>query len=120
MASTLSLLTKHRPAVAVAAVASTASILFGFDTGVAGSVVALKSFSTDFKFSTNAAKAADVSSNIVALLNAGAFFGALAPALLSHFIGPRPMMTVAACFLLLGGIIQTTVHPPKLAMIYSG
>ncbi|CZR61664.1 probable high-affinity glucose transporter [Phialocephala subalpina] len=120
MSSTLDLLSKHRSAVAVAAVASTASLLFGFDTGVAGSIVALRSFSSDFKFSTNAAKAADVSSNIVALLNAGAFFGALAPAPLSRFIGRKPMMTLAACFLLLGGILQTTAQSPKLAMIYSG
>lgn len=36
------LLSKHRGAFAVAAVASTASLLFGYDTGVAGSVIALK------------------------------------------------------------------------------
>lgn len=42
MSSTLGLLSKHRGAVAVAMTASTASLLFGYDTGVAGSVLALK------------------------------------------------------------------------------
>jgi hypothetical protein len=41
---TLSLLAKNRGAVLVAAVANTASLLFGYDTGVAGSVVALQRF----------------------------------------------------------------------------
>lgn len=42
MSSTLALLSKHKGAVSVAAVANTASMLFGYDTGVAGSVVALR------------------------------------------------------------------------------
>ncbi|KAF4637603.1 hypothetical protein G7Y89_g476 [Cudoniella acicularis] len=120
MPSALELLAKHRGAVGVAIVANTASMLFGYDTGVAGSVVALKSFSVDFEFSTDLVKAADISSNFVALLNAGAFFGTAAPALFSRFIGRRLMMTVAACFMLLGGILQTAAQPPTLAMIYAG
>jgi sugar porter (SP) family MFS transporter len=78
------------------------------------------SFSKEFQFSTNAQKAADSSSNIVALLNAGAFFGAIAPALFSKFVGRKLMMTIAACFLILGGILQTAAQPPSLAMIYGG
>lgn len=65
-------------------------------------------------------KAADISSNIVALLNSGAFFGALAPALLSRYIGRKLMMTIAALFMLLGGILQTAAQPPHLSMIYGG
>ncbi|RFU26579.1 hypothetical protein B7463_g9769, partial [Scytalidium lignicola] len=113
-------LPKHRGAVLVAAVANTASLLFGYDTGVAGSVVSLRSFSTMFEFSTNAEKAASISSNIVALLNAGAFFGALAPAIFSRLIGRRPMMAIAASFMILGGILQTAAQPPSLSMIYGG
>lgn len=30
------------------------------------------------------------------------------------------MMTIAACFLLLGGILQTAAQPPALAMVYGG
>ncbi|KUJ19032.1 general substrate transporter [Mollisia scopiformis] len=120
MLALLRLLSKHKAALFVAAVASTASLLFGYDTGVAGSVVALKSFSSEFKFSTDAAKAADISSNIVALLNAGAFFGALAPAISSRYFGRKIVISVAACFLLLGGILQTAAQPLRLSMIYGG
>lgn len=42
MPSTLELLSKHRAAVGVAAVASTAFALFGYDTTIAGGVIALK------------------------------------------------------------------------------
>ncbi|KAF7954508.1 hypothetical protein EAE96_005629 [Botrytis aclada] len=120
MSSTLALLSKHRGAVSVAAVANTASMLFGYDTGVAGSVVALRSFSTEFKLSTSPAHSAYISSNIVALLNAGAFFGAIVPALLTRYIGRKPTMTIAAAFFMLGGILQTAAQPPSLSMIYAG
>ncbi|KAK6607656.1 sugar transporter [Botrytis cinerea] len=114
MSSTLALLSKHRGAVSVAAVANTASMLFGYDTGVAGSVVALRSFSSEFKLSTSPAHSAHISSNIVALLNAGAFFGAIVPALLTKYIGRKPTMTIAAAFFMLGGILQTAAQPPSL------
>ncbi|KUJ11555.1 general substrate transporter [Mollisia scopiformis] len=120
MLPTLKLLSKHRAAVGVAAVASTAFALFGYDTTIAGGVIALKSFQVEFKLSTNAVKSADISSNVVALLNSGAFFGALAPALLSRYIGRKVLMTIAACFMLLGGTLQTSAQPPSISMIYGG
>ncbi|TVY86777.1 putative quinate permease [Lachnellula willkommii] len=80
------LLSKHWGAFAVAAVASTASLLFRYDT--CGWL--------------------------------SAFFGALAPALLSRFIGRKLMMTIAALFMLLGGILQTDAQPPHPSMIYGG
>jgi hypothetical protein len=42
--STLDLVAHNKGSVLVAAVANTASLLFGYDTGVAGSVVALQRF----------------------------------------------------------------------------
>jgi hypothetical protein len=44
MASTLGLLSKHRAAVGVAAISSTAFALFGYDTTIAGGVIALKRY----------------------------------------------------------------------------
>jgi sugar porter (SP) family MFS transporter len=78
------------------------------------------SFASEFGYSTNPAKKADVSSNIVALLNAGAFFGAVAPAVFSRWLGRRPMMAVAAFLMIVGGILQTAAQPPALSMIYGG
>ncbi|KAN0101383.1 general substrate transporter [Hyaloscypha variabilis] len=120
MAATLGQLSKHRAAVGVAAVASTAFALFGYDTTLAGGVIALKSFQVEFKLSTDPTKSADISSNVVALLNSGAFFGALVPALTSRYVGRKLLTTIAACFMLLGGTLQTSAQPPHISMIYGG
>ena len=55
----------------------------GYDTGVMGSVLALKSFKEDFGLPTgssgfDSSKNAQISSNVVSLLTAGCFFGAIA------------------------------------------
>jgi sugar porter (SP) family MFS transporter len=57
---------------------------------------------------------------VVALLNSGAFFGALVPALLSRYVGRKLLTTIAACFMLLGGTLQTSAQPPHISMIYGG
>ena len=49
MAATLGQLSKHRAAVGIAAVASTAFALFGYDTTIAGGVIALKRLDSDFR-----------------------------------------------------------------------
>ncbi|KAG4437575.1 hypothetical protein IFR05_006962 [Cadophora sp. M221] len=116
----LSTCKKHKGAIYVAAAANIGSILFGFDTGVAGGVVALSSFKTDFHLSSTPKKLASTTGNIVALLNLGAFIGALFPALLSHHLGRRHLLLTAGIFFLLGGILQTAAQPPSLAMIYAG
>ncbi|KAH7384854.1 general substrate transporter [Cadophora sp. MPI-SDFR-AT-0126] len=111
---------KHKVAIFVSAAANIGSILFGFDTGVAGGVVTLQSFKTDFHLSTTPKKLASTSGNIVALLNLGAFLGALLPAFLSHYLGRRHLLLTAGFFFLLGGILQTAAQPPSLSMIYGG
>jgi len=78
------------------------------------------SFQVEFKLSTNPIKSADISSNVVALLNSGAFFGALVPALSSRYVGRKLLTTIAACFMLLGGTLQTSAQPPHISMIYGG
>ncbi|PVH82681.1 sugar transporter [Cadophora sp. DSE1049] len=116
----LSTFKKHKGAISVSAAANIGSILFGFDTGVAGGVVALQSFKTDFHLSTTPKKLASTSGNIVALLNLGAFLGALLPALLSQHLGRRHLLLIAGFFFLIGGILQTAAQPPSLSMIYGG
>jgi MFS family permease len=53
-------------------------------------------------------------------LNSGAFFGALVPAFVSRYIGRKLLMTIAACFMLIGGTLQTSAQPPSISMIYGG
>ena len=61
MASTLGQLSKHRAAVGVAAVASTAFALFGYDTTIAGGVIALKRYGSDSWSSVSLTNACAVS-----------------------------------------------------------
>ncbi|KAL4898681.1 general substrate transporter [Aspergillus ambiguus] len=57
---------------------------------------------------------------MVALLNAGCFFGALVPALCGHLVGRRHLLSISACFLVIGGTIQTAAQPPSMSWIYGG
>ncbi|CAK7243802.1 MAG: hypothetical protein STHCBS139747_005330 [Sporothrix thermara] len=118
--SLVQLLRKHKAAIGVSAAVNVGACLFGFDTGVAGGDVALLSFKTTFDLAGSAAKAAQASSNVVALLNAGAFFGALLPPVTSKFVGRRVLLAIAAAFVLVGGVLQTAAQGPSLSMIYGG
>lgn len=69
---------------------------------------------------TSKAKYAYSSSNIVALLNAGAFFGSLLPVFLGKWIGRKRLLSVAGLLFLIGGALQTAAKHPSLAMIYTG
>lgn len=68
-------------------------ILFGYDTGIAGGIVTAAYFQQEFGFIENGKKNQhridDLSSNVVAVLQAGAFFGALGSAPMSSRIGRR-------------------------------
>ncbi|KAJ8463766.1 hypothetical protein ONZ51_g10042 [Trametes cubensis] len=71
-------------------------ILFGYDTGVGGSVVAQDYFQTHFGLvdangHQSKQKADDVTSNVVSVLQAGAFFGAIGSAPLS---GRHPFLNI--------------------------
>ena len=89
-----------------------------------GSVLALKSFKLDFGLPTDSsgfasAKNAQVSSNVVSLLTAGCFFGAIAAAFLNDRYGRRYSLMGFAVVFLLGAAIQTGAHH-NIGMIYGG
>jgi MFS family permease len=63
-------------------------LLFGYDTGITGGVISHPYFQAHFGLtysngSKNKAKSDEVSSNVVSVLQAGAFFGALGSAPIS-------------------------------------
>lgn len=116
-------LRKHRPDFLVSAAVSVGAVLFGFDTGVAGvagGVVALGSFRAEFGLASSRSGSASASSNVVALLNLGAFLGALAPPLAGRFVGPPALLACAGFFFLLGSVVQMAASGPGLGMIYGG
>lgn len=89
-----------------------------------GSILAFPSFKADFGLPTGtsgfaSAYNAEVSSNIVSLLIAGCFFGAIAAAFLNERFGRRYSLMGFSIIFLLGAALQTG-SPNSLAYIYSG
>ena len=96
----------------------------GYDTGVMGSVLAMKSFKLDFNLPTDSsgfasAKNAKVSSNVVSLLTAGAFFGSIAAAFLNDRYGRRYSLMGFSIVFILGAAVQTSAKH-NIGMIYGG
>lgn len=89
-----------------------------------GSVLALSSFKKDFGLPIDssgfsASKNADVSSNVVSLLTAGCFFGAIFAAYLNERFGRKPTLMGFAVIFLIGAAVQTGAHH-AIGQIYAG
>ncbi|KAL4903896.1 hypothetical protein BDW74DRAFT_34974 [Aspergillus multicolor] len=108
----------------LSAVAYTGSFLFGYDTGVMGSVLALDSFKDDFNMPSGStgfasSKQAEISSNVVALLTAGCFFGAIAAAFANDRYGRKNSLLVLSVIFMIGAAVQTG-GKGTIAYIYGG
>ena len=115
---------KDRRVYLLTTVAYSGSLLFGFDTGVMGPVLALDSFKLDFNLPLGSGgfedeKNASVSSNVVALLTAGCFFGAIAASFVNEKIGRRYTLMAFCGVFLVGAAIQTGAHH-EIGLIYAG
>jgi len=102
-------------------------ILFGYDTGVAGAVVGSPFFQESFGLldengKLNKAKSDAISSNVVSVLQAGAFFGALGSAPISAKIGRRQTLFLFSCIFLVGAILTVIANGGSkgLSEIYAG
>ncbi|KAJ8694642.1 hypothetical protein PTI98_007300 [Pleurotus ostreatus] len=100
-------------------------ILFGYDTGVAGGVVANPFFREYFGLTVNGEKNQkridEVSSNVVSVLQAGAFFGALLSAPVSSKFGRRWTLFAFSVIFVVGAILTTIASGSNgLAEIYAG
>lgn len=89
-----------------------------------GSVLALESFKRDFGLPIGkgvfaSSKNADVSSNVVSLLTAGCFFGAIAAAFLNDKFGRRHSLMLFCAVFLVGAAIQTSAKH-SIGQIYAG
>ncbi|KOS20945.1 Quinate permease [Escovopsis weberi] len=105
-------------------VAYLGSLLFGYDTGVMGSVLALHSFKKEFGLPTDStgfasSKNAKVSSNVVSLLTAGCFFGAITAAFLNDRFGRRYSLMLFTVIFLIGAAVQTGASH-AIGQIYGG
>ncbi|KAJ7050082.1 general substrate transporter [Mycena amicta] len=102
-------------------------VLFGYDTGIAGGVVSQPFFRAHFGFLDANGKAIThktnaISSNVVSVLQAGAFFGALGSAPLSAKIGRRWTLVLFTLIFSIGAALTTAASKPSngLALIYAG
>ncbi|GJE88573.1 sugar porter family MFS transporter [Phanerochaete sordida] len=101
---------QHRHAYAIAASAAMGSIFYGWDIGLIGGVLALPSFKAYFDInSMSKAAQADLSGNIVAVLQGGCFFGALFTGYLSNTFGRKPILIVSGLIYLIGSLIQALI-----------
>lgn len=96
----------------------------GYDTGVMGSVLALNSFKRDFGLPTESSgfassENAQVSSNVVSLLTAGCFFGAIFAAFLNDRLGRRVSLMIFSLTFLVGAAMQVGAHH-EIGLIYAG
>ncbi|KAF8982013.1 general substrate transporter [Cyathus striatus] len=102
-------------------------VLFGYDTGIGGGVVNNAYFQQHFGLfnadgTKNTKKVNDVSSNVVSVLQAGAFFGALGSAPISAKIGRKYTLFTFSLVFVVGAILTTVASSPTtgLAEIYAG
>lgn len=102
-------------------------LLFGYDTGIAGGVVSQEYFKRNFGLvnddnTINTHRSNEVSSNVVSVLQGGAFFGALGSANVSSKLGRKMALIVFSVIFSIGAILTTVAKEPHsgLRMIYAG
>lgn len=101
----------------VAVIAYLGIMLFGWETGVAGGVVAQSGFLKAF----NVKDKKQVSSIVVAILQAGAFFGSLPAPFLSNKFGRKKTLSLFNLFIALGTVLQVIPGVGgKIELIYVG
>ncbi|THH17910.1 hypothetical protein EW146_g3006 [Bondarzewia mesenterica] len=90
--------------------ASMGSIFYGWDIGLIGGVISLPSFKLYFGIDKmSASKAANLNGNIVAILQAGSFFGALFTGYFSGRYGRKPVLIASGIIYLIGSALQSIV-----------
>ncbi|USW54097.1 Putative major facilitator, sugar transporter, major facilitator superfamily [Septoria linicola] len=103
---------KAWPAIAVGLFVAFGGVLFGYDTGTIGGILAMPYWLQEFSTGAvdekgNPAITASQSSEIVSLLSAGTFFGALTAAPTGDFFGRRWGLIVSTLVFTVGVILQT-------------
>ncbi|KAI6788570.1 putative quinate [Hortaea werneckii] len=107
---------------ACAAVASFASCMIGYDSAFIGTTIALDSFQDEFGFPQMSESEANlITSNIVSVYQAGAFFGALFAYVSAHWLGRKwSLIAWAVLFQIGAGIMLASNGSRGLGPIYAG
>ncbi|RSM08427.1 hypothetical protein CEP52_004703 [Fusarium oligoseptatum] len=106
--------------VVVSLIACGGALLFGMDMGVMGGVLAMDTFKEQYGLINKPATVlADLSSNIVSTIQAGAFLGCLISMWLANYIGRRLSLMTASIFVFIGVAMQAAASG-HLAVMYVG
>ncbi|KAF2002088.1 general substrate transporter [Amniculicola lignicola CBS 123094] len=101
-----------RPAIIMGIFVAFGGILFGYDTGTIGGILAMdywvKRFATDINASGEKYITTGQQSLVVSMLSVGTFFGALGGAQLGDWIGRRWGL-IAACVVFTVGVVMQTI-----------
>ncbi|KAI0484121.1 putative sugar transporter [Xylariaceae sp. FL0804] len=96
----------HRPYV-LAFSAAWASALFGYDGAFIGATITLPSFRARYGLDVGGeARSAALSSDIVSVFQAGAFFGAVLAFLLAERFGRKPTIMLTGVVFIVGAVLQ--------------
>lgn len=108
--------------VVVAATASFAAVIIGYDSGFIGGTVSLASFQNEFDMALmSSSKKTSIESNVVSVFQAGAFFGALFFYPIGEIWGRKLGLILSAFLLAFGaGISLESKHSTGLGAIYAG
>ncbi|KAL1963326.1 hypothetical protein VTN77DRAFT_8447 [Rasamsonia byssochlamydoides] len=105
---------------ALAAAACFGGTLFGMDTGIIGGVLTLPDFKKEFGLDgLDAVAQANLSANLVTVMQAGAFAGALLANPLADRFGRKPGLLLVSVFAFIGGLLQAFAYG-HLSCFYIG
>jgi MFS family permease len=132
----------YRRAYVLTAVASFGGMLFGWDTGLIGGtfdkpasrfrgvqlanrtlgVLTMDAFQHSFNLDKNSSDFANLQGNIVSVLQAGCFFGAMASFYVSDTFGRKWALILADIIFIIGSVVQTTcaIGTTSLTQLYIG
>lgn len=105
---------------ATAVLASTASVLIGYDSGFIGGCVSNPHFLPNFNIETGTTEADNTSANVISVFHAAAFFGALFGYPLAHYWGRRVGLIVVSAIGAIGAAVMMAAITGSLAPMYIG
>lgn len=110
----------YRKAYTLTAIASFGGMLFGWDTGLIGGVLTMDAFQHSFNLDKDSGDFKNLQGNIVSVLQAGCFFGALASFYISDTFGRKWALIIADVIFIIGSLVQTLIFGGNLAQLYVG